>query len=345
MARNGSTVHEVASHAGVSIATVSRVARGIGQVAPETRRRVEAAIAELVYRPSHFGRALAARRHAALGIVFPGLSGPYYSEVIHGFEAEAVAARQSVLILGTHLLSHSDEQVLEMAARVDGLAVFGGTIADATVAKLGSDRVPTVLLARHPLAGVPTVRVENVRSTTELSLHLIRHHGYESIAFVGNPANSPDVTDRWRGFVAAHRRAGIAPPDDPVRVGLDQAGGLVGAARLLDGERPPRAMVCANDEIALGAYGAAAARGVRIPEDLAVTGWDDIAMANLVSPPLSTVRQPMRELGARTARILLARIRGECEEPTDLLLPTVVTIRASCGCPRDGPRAATDQRA
>lgn len=342
MAPKDSTVREVASRAGVSIATVSRVARGIGQVAPETRRRVLLAIDELEYRPSHLGRALVARRHAALGIVFPGLSGPYYSEVIHGFEAEAVGARQSVLILGTHLLGHADEQVREMARRVDGLAIFGGTVAEATIAKLVADRVPTVLLAGHPLPGVPTVRAENVGATTALTLHLLRTHGYERLAFVGNPVGSPDVGDRWLGFVVAHRHAGIAPPPEPIRVGMGQADGLVAAARLLDGDRPPRAIVCANDETALGVYGAATARGVRIPDELAVTGWDDIPLARLVSPSLTTVRQPMRDLGTRTARLLLARIRGvgedgeDGDEAPDVVLPTEPVLRASCGCAVEG---------
>ena len=340
MGRSSATVREVARRANVSIATVSRVARGIGQVAPETRDRVLAVIEEVGYRPSHLGQALAARRHAALGIVFPGLSGPYYSEVIHGFEVEAVAARQSLLILGTHLLSHSDDQVLELAGRVDGLAVFGGTVADATVRKLWGERVPTVLLARHPIDGVPTVRAENLRSTVALTLHLLRDHGYAPLAFVGNPTNSPDVTDRWRGFLEAHRQAGVAPIEEPTRVGLDQVAGLLGATRLLAGERPPRALVCANDEIALGAYGAAAARGIAIPDALAITGWDDIPLARLVSPPLSTVRQPMRELGARTARTLLARIRGERDAEPDAMLPTEVVIRGSCGCRYDRVPAA-----
>lgn len=333
MSGNGTTVREVAGRANVSIATVSRVVRGVGQVAPETRRRVEAAIADLEYRPSHFGRALVERRHAALGIVFPGLSGPYYSEVIHGLEAEAVTARQSVLILGTHLLRQADELVLEMASRVDGLAVFGGTVTDATLRRLVDRRVPIVLLARRPLDGVPTVRVDNFAPTHALTLHLLRVHGYERLAFIGNPRGSPDVTDRWRGFVAAHREVGVAPPAEPVRVGLGQADGLVAAARLLDGEQPPRALVCANDETATGAYGAATARGVRIPHQLAITGWDDIPLARLLSPPLTTVHQPMRELGARTAQVLLARIRGEDVGASDVVLPTRLELRASCGCP------------
>ena len=339
------TVHEVARRAQVSIATVSRVVRGVGQVAPETRRRVLEAIDELRYRPSHFGRALVERRHAALGIVFPGLSGPYYSEVIHGFEAEAVAARQSVLILGTHLLSHSEQQVLEIASRVDGLAILGGTISDTTVQQLVAEGIPVVLLARHPIDGIPAVRVENVQSTVDLTLHLLQVHHYERLVFVGNPTRSPDCTDRWHGFLEAHRQAGVEPPAEPIRVGFEQADGLMATSELLNGRQRPHAVVCANDEIALGAYGAASARRIRIPRDLAITGWDDILMAGLISPGLTTVRQPLRELGSRTAQLLLARTRGETDGGSDVLLPTRLVIRSSCGCGHEKHRSRRPAKA
>lgn len=337
--RKSATVHKVAERAGVSIATVSRVARGIGQVSPETRERVQAAIAELGYRPSHLGVALVARRHDALGLVFPGLSGPYFSEVINGFESQTVAARQAVLILGTHMLGHGDEQVLEMATRVDGIAIFGGTVADSIVHGLLSAGIPTVLMAGHPISGAPVVRAENYRSALALNLHLIRDHGYHHLAFIGDTTNSPDVGDRWRGFVDAHRMTGLDLPGEPIRTGIDQAGGLVATRQLLDLSEPPRAIVCANDEIALGAYSVAQARGIQIPDHLAITGWDDISMASLVSPPLSTIRQPMRDLGARTAQLLLSRIRGEELDETDIVLPTKVVIRASCGCSQNGPHS------
>lgn len=332
MGKTTTTVHEVARHTGVSIATVSRVVRGVGQVSEETRRRVQEAIAELGYRPSHLGRALVERRHAALGIVFPGLSGPYYSEVINGFESEAVAARQSVLIFGTHLLKQSEEQVLEMASRVDGMAIMGDTLSDATVQRLIDQEAPIVLLARRQLDGLPTVRVENVGSTRELTSHLIEMHGYTRLAFIGNPTGSPDVTDRWEGYAEAHRRAGL-DPGEPIRIGFQQTDGLLVATRIFSGDQWPRAIVCANDEIALGVHGAATACGLRIPGDVAITGWDDIPMARLLSPALTTIRQPMFELGAQTARTLLARIRGALDEVPDVLLPTEVIIRQSCGCP------------
>ncbi|MBV9789467.1 MAG: LacI family DNA-binding transcriptional regulator [Chloroflexi bacterium] len=331
MGKQNTTVHEVAKRTGVSIATVSRVVRGVGQVSPETRQRVQEAIAELGYRPSRFGRALVERRHSALGIVFPGLAGPYYSEVIQGFEAEAVTARQSVLIFGTHLLEQSEDQVLDMASRVDGMAIMGGTLSNECVQTLIDQEVPIVLLARHPMPNVPTVRVENTQSTRDITLHLLTTHGYDPIYFIGNPTGSPDTTDRWEGFVAAHRQVG-REPGALIRVGFQQADGVWAISQILEAGELPRAIVCANDEIALGVHAALTARGVRIPEQVALTGWDDIPMARLIAPALSTVCQPTRELGSQTAKLLLARIKGELDEPPDVVLPTEVIIRQSCGC-------------
>jgi LacI family transcriptional regulator len=339
MARSSPTVRKVADHAGVSIATVSRVTRRPGLVASETRERVERAISELGYRPSHFGQALVDRRHSAIGVVFPGLSGPYYYDVIQGFEAEAIAARLSVLILGTHHV-RNDEQVLDMATRVDGIAILGGTAKDETIRTLDHQGMPLALLAQHPVDEVPAVRIDNFTAMENLTGHLLDAHDLHSIAFLGDPTNSPDLTDRWNGFVAAHCGRGLKPPGGPIKIVLDQPSGLRAVSNLLAGPNAPRAIVCANDEIALGAYAAAAAAGVRIPDDLALTGFDDIPMAGLLSPGLTTVAQPMRELGARVARLLLAQIRGDPPGTPDVILPTRLLIRGSCGC-RDGPDPTT----
>lgn len=341
MGKRALTVKEIAEHVGVSIATVSRVTRGVDAVAPETRRRVLAAIEELGYRPSHLGQALVQRRHDALGIVFPGLGGPYYSEVIQGFEAEAVAARLSVLIVGTHQRG-SDELASDMANRVDGIAIMGNIVRPETLKGLLDRGDPVVQLAGEPVGGVPTVRTESARAVEAVTRHLIEDHGYRDLAFVGEPTGSPDVAERWKGFLAAHERLGVRPPDEPVRVPLQQPGGSKAARRLLDQESPPRALVCANDESAIGALVTALGEGLRVPEDLALTGFDDIPMAELTQPGLTTVHQPSHELGERTARVLRQHIAGTCDPSLDLVLDTRVVRRASCGC--TGPDPSTSVR-
>jgi LacI family transcriptional regulator len=347
MGLKGPTLHEVANLAGVSIATVSRVARGLDHVAPETRDRVAAAIDELNYRPSHFGRALVKRRHGALGIVFPGLRGPYYSEVIHGFELAAIEAELSLLILGTELLPSAEHQVLGMADRADGLAIMGVTVGDDLIRRLAARGVPVVTMARPRIDGIPNTRVDNYSSTVALVTHLIHDHHYSRLAFVGNIVGAPDAADRWAGFVQAHRDANLTPPDAPISSAWEPVAGMNAAWQILDMPDRPQAVVCGNDEIATGMLSAFASTGVRVPGEIAVTGWDDGPYSEYTTPPLTTVSQPARALGQETARILLAMINGKGDFPDEVVLSTEPILRASCGCRyRPGPPltiASTDR--
>ena len=337
MADDRKTVRQIAELAGVSIATVSRVSRGIGQVSPDTRQRVMDTIQAHGYRPSHLGRALAQGRHGALGLVFPGLSGPYYAELIQGFESEAVEAQASVHIVCTHMRRDSDDIVLEMARRVDGVAVLGGTTSDETLTKL-SERVPVVVLAGSAPEGIATASVENQAAVKDLTLHLLRDHGLRRLAFVGDPTGSPDVTARWQGFRAAHKAAGLPQPRQPVRVAMQQHDGVQALEELLREGDLPEGVVCANDETALGVLVGALARRIAVPEDIRITGFDDVPMAALVSPPLTTVRQPIRELAATAARMLLQAGSDSGAPPESVVLPTRLVLAGSCGCrPDDNP--------
>jgi LacI family transcriptional regulator len=333
--KGSATIYEVAQHAGVSIATVSRVQRGNGPVAADTRARVARSIKSLDYRPSPNARSLAASRHDASGIVFPDLSGPYYSEVIYGFERETVEARNSVLILGTHGRERADDLVHDLAARVDGIVIMGRTVPDRLVAELARMKVPVVLLARPAVDGADTVRAENRNSASKLVQHLFGH-GLDDLLFVGDPDASPDAAERWDGFVDAHSLTGRPQPARPLVSDFTEGGGHAAVrgrlAAGLEGRRLPAGLVCANDEIALGALRAARELGIGVPEQLAITGWDDIPVAALVSPSLTTVRQPMRELGSTAAVLLAERISAGRVEPRHVLLPTSLVLRASCGC-------------
>ena len=342
MSNSRMTVREIARLAGVSVATVSRVSNGTGQVSEEMRRRVLEAIEEHGYRPDHLGRALAAGRHGALGLVFPGLSGPYFTELIQGFESEGVPSRASVHILCTHLRSDSDDQALEMGRRVDGMAVIGGTISDHALLRL-AEIVPVVVVAGEGPGDIASVRAENVASTAALTRHLLVDHDLRDLVFVGNPEGSPDVSERWVGFRRAHHDVGIAPPNEPVATGLQQADGVLAAERLLAGHLPqPGAVVCANDETALGMLVGALGRGLRVPQDLVITGFDDVPTAALVTPALTTVRQPVRELAAEAARLILGAVDQPGSTPTgSLVLPTELVLRSSCGCPASPPTGGT----
>lgn len=324
----GMNVRQIAKIAGVSTATVSRVYRGVGSVSPQMRERVQAAIEQYGYRPSHFGEALARRRHGALGIVFPGLSGPYFAELIDGFERVAVEHRMSVHIVGTHLRQDAGDELLAMTRRVDGLAVHGGTVPTATIAQLARS-TPLVVIGDHDGDVPVTVRTDN-DAIRALVRHLLDDHGYRRLVFVGTPDGSPDVTARWEAFRAAHLEAGIEPPAEPLRVGLQQSDGVLAAERVLGGGYD--AAVCANDETALGLLIASLGRGLRVPHDLAIVGVDDVPLASLVRPGLTTVARPLVDLASTTAELLLELIEGRAVRP-ETVLESHVVRRGSCGCP------------
>jgi len=320
------TIRDVARQAGVSIATVSRVLREHENVKASTRARVMSAVAEMGFTPSSLGRSLAERRHAANGIVFPDLSGPYYAEVVLGYEEVAAELGRSVLILSTHGRKAAPEMVTELAGRCDGLVILGRTVPDSVVVRIASRGLPVVLLARPQVGDIDSVNAENTTTARALARHLVED-GHRRLAFVGDPTTSPDVAERWKGVSAAVARASGATLTHVPTDGFGIDAGAQAARGLLDSGLPD-AMVCANDELALGALEELAREGVDVPGRVAVTGWDDVMAARYAG--LTTVRQPMRELGATAARLLDARIRGERGEPEHHILPTELVVRASC---------------
>ncbi|TMR22904.1 LacI family transcriptional regulator [Nonomuraea turkmeniaca] len=327
--RSGSmdvTIYEVAKRAGVSIATVSRALRGTGPVAAKTREKVLKAVEELNFTPSRLGVSLAEGRHAANGVVFPDLAGPYYTEVLLGYEEVASELGRSVVILSTKGRTRVNDLIKDLAGRVDGLLVFGHAAPDPLIAELVRLGVRLVVISRDPLPGADTLRSENTASARALAEHLAGH-GYERFAFLGAPLTSgDDVDERWRGVrsVLGGAIEAVATREYTVECGFD-------AARALLKDRRPEAIVCSDDEVALGALLAAEELGLDVPGDVAVTGWDDIMAARHARPALTTVRQPMRELGARAARALDELITGVRDTPRHLILTTELVVRASCG--------------
>ncbi len=314
------TIRDVAREAGVSIATVSRVMRDSEAVRPATRDKVRAAADALQFVPSQLGRQLAERRHAANGIVFPDLSGPYYAEVVLGYETVAAELGRSVLILSTRGRDDADAAVHAMAERCDGLVILGRTVSDDSVERLASRGANVVLVARPPVGGVDSVNAENRSSARALTQHLL-DLGARRLVFVGDPSTSPDVAERFAGVQEVSTNVELHHVDD-----LDETAGahLVGdyLTRAL-----PDAFVCANDELALGMLGRLRAAGVDIPGRVKVTGWDDVMAARYAD--LTTVRQPMRDLGSTAAHLLDELIVGTRSTPRHEVLPTQLVIRTS----------------
>ena len=285
--RRRPNVYTVAERAGVSIATVSRVLTGSERVAPGTRQRVLEAMEALQWRPNRLARALAQHGGEAVAIVVTDLSGPFYAQVIKGFEEHTIERQAAVLVLGTHGRDDSERLVLDLADRVDGLVVMGGTVPDAAVAALEASRVPLVLLARPPVGSAPAIRADNRQSAEALAAHLLAH-GRRRLVFLGDPGSSPDGAERWEGLVETCATAGMPRPATVSTEGFEPEHGHKALLRELEAGTEFDAVFCVNDQVASGAIRAADSFGLDFPGDLAVTGWDDIPIAAHLVPPLTT---------------------------------------------------------
>ncbi|MFQ6170882.1 LacI family DNA-binding transcriptional regulator [Oryzobacter sp. R7] len=333
------TIYTVAERAGVSIATVSRVLKGSTPASPMTRRKVLRAVEELDYVPLRSSRPVDVPRHQTHGLVLPGLHGPYFSDLLTGFEGTAAQYGQSVVVALAGGPVDIEDQLRTMLQRVDGLVVATATVADATVRSI-SRGTPTVLIARDPVEGCDAVLIENERSAAELTSHLVGH-GRRHLLFVGLVEDSHDFAGRYEGFVSALRRRKLMEAGPPVRVHPEEESGPEAVDRILAMTEPVDALMCANDELALSVMAQLARRGVRVPEDLAVTGFDDIMTSRFMAPGLTTAQQPTRALGRWAAIRLHERIEGRTEDVEPLVIPTRIVLRGSCGCAWDGPSLPT----
>ena len=326
----GATIYSVAERAGVSIATVSRVLQGAGTVSSTTTQKVLDAVEQLNYVPLGAARSLAVRHHEAYGLVLPELTGPYYSELLMGFESRAAELGQSVTLMLTEGKADLARAVRQLATRVDAIAVLGSAAMPPAVARALHGQKPVVIIAGAPQEGIESVGAENAHSAEQLTEHVLTH-GRTRLVFVGDPEGAPDIYERHAGFLAAHRARG-AEPAAPVRVPFREGEGEAVAERILSGEIEADALVCANDELALGIMSRLQDAGRDVPGDVAVVGWDDVMASRYVRPGMTTVSQPVRELGVLAADRLHHRVQGGEPHAERQVLATRVIIRGSCGC-------------
>ncbi|GAA1301426.1 LacI family DNA-binding transcriptional regulator [Streptomyces sanglieri] len=345
-------MYDVAERSGVSIATVSRVYRTPDSVRAQTRERVLEAARQLGYVPSGNARGLASRTTGVLGLCFPDYADPdaeadaeadsdaddavmlYSDQIIRGME-RAARRHGYALLIAASLEGGPESLVAKVAGRVDGFAVLAQTVPTEDLEVI-SRRLPVVMIAGpREIDHLDHIVVANADGERELARHLIEDHGLRRLAFVGGEVESPDAEARFLGFRQACRDAGLPVPDAPdLRAEMmTQAEGARAAEELLDrdGERP-QGVLFANDQMAVGALRALERRGVRVPEDIAVTGFDGIPLSRIVRPPLTTVRQPIRQLGEQAVELLVQRLGNSGSEPVSLMLPVSLIRRASCGC-------------
>ena len=341
------TLYDVASLAGVSTATVSRVVHGLDKVKDSTRARVLAVIEQLGYVPDSAAQSLSRRRKDVIGLVGVERTSPrqqydsesmsllFYDEILRGVEATIRQRNWSLLITYLEEATHSHfGRLLSLAAKVDGLLIGEGIVPSDLLARL-AERLPVVVIAGSPKErAADVVTADNRGGAAALATHLIEEHGRRRLFYVDGPTTAPDAMERRRGLTQVLR----GYPDCEL-VGSSQgqfsvkSGDEAGQQLLASGDGLPDAIVCANDQMAIGVLQAFGRAGVQVPDQVAVVGFDDIFPASLCDPPLTTIHQPMRALGERACTRLLDRIARPDLRPKVDLLPTDLVLRSSCGCP------------
>ena len=331
------TIRDVAARAGVSHQTVSRVINGRDEVAPGTRRRVQSAIRQLQYVPSPLARGLMGSRTHSLGMVTADVTDHFFAEAIAGAELETRKRGYYLIVASVEGEAEDDELAylrLMLERRVEGLIVARPQ-APLTLEQLppGVERVPLVSIGSPEVSGFVAVDVDNRNGGLEATSRLLAH-GHRAIATITGPRDWPSARDRREGYELALREAGAY--DERLVEGASDWGlesGREALARLLTRAAGFTAVFAHSDLLALGAIRELRARGLSVPHDLSVVGYDDIPVAGFVDPPLTTVRQPMREVGALAAKVLLDRIAGDEAAPFGgrIHLPTTVIERGSVG--------------
>ena len=329
------TIKDVAREADVSVATVSRALNGHDNVAEPVRRLVMETASRLRYQPHAAARSLSSRRTQTIGVVLPDLHGEFFSELIRGIDQVARAHRQHLLVSSYH--GHPEEQgaaLRAMRGRVDGLLVLSPYFDERAADRSGfladnlPEALPVVLINTLPAAGYPVLSIDNYRGATAMVEHLVGS-GRKRIAFIGGPADNFDARERARGYRDALAR--LLPKQAPWELpgDFDEASGYEAGRKALEGKQRPDAVFAANDMMALGCLYAFNQAGVRVPQDIALAGFDDIPLARFVHPPLTTMRVNIAELGGMAMRRLLQAIESEPAGAGPQLLTPELIARAS----------------
>ena len=328
------TIIDVAARAGVSKSLVSLVMRGASTVSDEKRRLVLEAAEALGYRPNAVARSLVQRRTSLLGIVLSDLHNPFYAEVVDGIQAEAGAREYRTIISTVDRRALSERRALDLLLelRVDGMILASPMLELDEVVAGASRELPIVMVARHSdVAGVDSIRNDD-STGAELAVRHLVGLGHRRIAHIDGGAGS-GAPERREGYRRAMRDAGLEAEARIVAGSYTEQGGRRGVAALLASGERPTAIFVANDLAAIGALGALASHGLRIPEDVSVVGYDNTMLAAVHHIDLTTVNQPRPEMGRMAVSMLMERLGGRRDVARHLLIPPTLVVRGTTAPP------------
>jgi LacI family transcriptional regulator len=329
------TVADIARKADVSIMTVSRVINHKGDVSPSTRRRVQQIVNRMHYRPSSIARSLVTNHSGTIGVVIPDVSNPFFADVALGAEHVAGAEGYNIYLCNTEEDPQRELAVVSSLEekRVDGMVLFSRLESRQLAGVI--ERHPAVVLINRQMpkksraSTLGAVRLDDVLGGRLAVRHLLER-GHRAIGFLAGPPTSHSGRNRAKGYRDTLAEAGLpANPAWECPCPPTVEGGQAATRALLLSRPELTALFCFNDLVAVGALHACAELGRRVPRDLAIVGYDDIPLAALVTPSLTTCRAPRYELGAEAVRMLLNRIRGSAKARQEIILQPQLVIRAS----------------
>ncbi|MEK4184315.1 catabolite control protein A [Bacillus sp. FSL K6-1145] len=330
---NNVTIYDVAREANVSMATVSRVVNGNPNVKPTTRKKVLEAIDRLGYRPNAVARGLASKKTTTVGVIIPDISSIFYSELARGIEDIATMYKYNIILSNSDQNTDKELHLLNtmLGKQVDGIVFMGGNITDVLVEEFKRSPVPIVLAASvEEQAQTPSVNI-NYEQAIYDSVQLLVEKGHKRIAFVSGPMSEPiNSMRKLAGYKRALEEASIAFDDALVAEGdYSYDSGIESLAHLLEQSDKPTAVIAATDEMALGVIHGAQDRGVSIPDDLEVIGFDNTRLSLMVRPQLTTVVQPTYDIGAVAMRLLTKLMNKEQVDDQIVELPHRIEERQS----------------
>ena len=332
------TIFDVARVAGVSYSTVSRVVNGHAYVRESTRQRVQAAMVELGYVAHVTARALASGRTQAVGLLAQEIDNPFFSVVIKGIDQEVSVAGYDLLLCTTHSRREKEAEYVARLSHgmVDGLLIVLPTLLPEYVAQLRAQRYPFVLIDHDSEApGCNVINAAN-RAGTRAGITYLVELGHRRIGFISGRPDVGATHERFAGYQDALLEAGL-PLDDGIVVEGDflEARGHAAAAELLSLGKPPTAIFASSDVAALGVLAAARDAGLQVPRDLSVLGFDDIVEASYLGAALSTVRQPLREMGRMAVQRLMSLLADPLQPAVRTVMDTELVIRQTTAQPSD----------
>jgi LacI family transcriptional regulator len=333
------SIEDVAQRANVSISTVSRVLNRRNIVNDKTRKRVELAIQELNYRPNVFARGLMLQQSNILGLVLPDLHGEFYSEIIRGANQKAHELGYQLMVSsaggnadGNTVLSAVSDHGL-----VDGIVVMVSDIDSKTKKTLGSVMIPFVVLDGQ-VDGMKhdSVVIDQRHGAEAMVRHLVEDCGAKRVVFVGGLKTNIDTIDRLEAYRDVMNRASLnVGPNDVFHLDFSYEKAFELGRKQVQGWADSGAFVfAANDEMAAGIIDAAIEKGIAVPEQLKVVGFDDTRIAQMTRPRLTTVHVPMSSMGALAVEVLCQRLKDATRPPTKLTLQSDLVVRESCGAPK-----------